>query len=113
MDQQKRIEFNGILVDLLAEEIGDSLAQKSVFFQPYMTAQLTYPCIIYNFEDVQQKRADDRSYFLMPRYSVKYITQDVDHQAMIERILSTFPYSSLDRTYVTDKLYHTVFTIYY
>lgn len=82
----------------------------NVYFQPPTGTKLKYPCILYSFENVDKKNADNRGYIIHTKYSVTYITRDPDD--MIKFELIRLPLSALDRTQTVDNLYHYYFTIY-
>ncbi len=50
----RRLELHAKLVDFLGSG--------HVYFQPPESVRLTYPCIIYNLDDFDVKRADNELY---------------------------------------------------
>lgn len=72
---------------------------------------MKYPCIRYEKEDIDIEYADDSNYSMRDMYSIMLISKDPDTD--IPYKLLTLPLSSFDRRYVSDNLYHDVFTIYY
>lgn len=72
---------------------------------------MKYPCIRYEKEDIDIEYADDSNYSMRDMYSIMLISKDPDID--IPYKLLTLPLSSFDRRYVSDNLYHDVFTIYY
>lgn len=83
-----------------------------LYFQPTSNTKLAYPCIIYSIEDKPEWRANNKIYNLTNRYSVTYISKSSEDQT-VNDLLEDFFYCSFDRRYVTDNLYHTVFSIYF
>ena len=83
----------------------------NVYFQPPTGTMLSYPCIVYQLEDMEILHADNAHYGLHDRYSMTYITRDPDdanRHAIIE-----LPYCSFDRFYASDNLNHYSYTIYF
>ena len=87
------------------------LAPKAWYQKP-PDNKMTYPCFVYKAEAPETVRADNKVYILMPRYEILYITQ-TENDEIWEKMLNTFEYCSVGRKYVSDNLYHYVFTINY
>lgn len=81
-----------------------------VYFQPPESLKLRYPCIIYSLSNIQSEDADNKTYRFMRRYTVMYITDDPDDDKADEFL--ALPYCSFDRQYVSENMYHNVYTIY-
>lgn len=84
---------------------------KKVYFQPPATVKMIYPAIRYNREGGRTNFAGDMPYTYSQRYTLTVITCDPDSD-IPEYIATHFAMCTLDRTYVVDNLYHSVFTIY-
>jgi hypothetical protein len=96
----------------LHEEFCEILGSRYVYFQPPMSVQMHYPAIRYSIAGAYQKHADDTLYAFMMRYEVTVI--DANPETEIPwKLLSHFSKCSFDRHYVSDKLNHFVFTLYY
>lgn len=81
----------------------------NVYFQPPESIKLVYPCIVYSFGRLNNRRADNRNYKTCFAYTVTYITRDpVDKTPLA---INDIPESSFDRYFVSDNLYHHVFTV--
>lgn len=87
------------------------LGTRNVYFQPPASLKIKYPAIIYEFERMKVDKADNIPYKKGKCYSVTLIHDDPDNEVVDE--LLNIPYSSLDRTFKTDNLYHYVFEIFY
>lgn len=96
----------------LHTELKDILGSNYVYFQPPSNIKLQYPCIIYSLSDIQIQKADNLIFKNDRRYDVKLITSDPDND-LINKLLMGFQYCDFDRCFITDNLYHYVFTIYY
>jgi hypothetical protein len=100
---RNRAELDAILAELVGEE--------HLYYQPPENVRLDYPCIIYQLADRNPAYADDLPYNINKSYQVTYISKDPDDPIPDE--LSKLPMSKFNRRYVSDKLYHDVYTIFY
>lgn len=98
-----RSDFHALLVQ--------ALGSTNIYFQPPESIKLKYPCIVYDLSDFETTRANNALYSLKDEYSVTVIDPDPD--SSIPRALIEMPFSSVRRTFRTDNLNHTVFTIYF
>lgn len=98
-----RAGLDAILVSLVGED--------NVYYQPSESVRLSYPCIIYHLANRNPSYADDLPYNINKGYEVTYISKDPDDVVSDE--LSKLPMSKFNRRYVSDKLYHDVYTIFY
>lgn len=96
----------------LHEKLVLILGSNNVYFQPPESVNMKYPAILYDLYRVQQRFAGDISYKKIPCWSVTIIdrNEDVD---WIYKMLDSFPYCSVERTYKADNLTHYSFIIYY
>lgn len=106
---EKSLETSRVELQRKLEAILDS---SEVYFQPPESIRMSYPSIVYDVYRVKQRFANDSSYRKVPGWSVKIIdrNEDVD---WIYKMLDSFPYCSLERTYTADNLTHYSFIIYY
>ena len=88
-----------------------TLGVHNVYFAPSVNNHMDYPCIRYEHSDRNAIYADDKRYIKTSSYTVTYITRNPDEAAAICEKLEDFKFSRYDRTYVTDGLYHYVYTI--
>lgn len=84
---------------------------ENVYFQPPTGYKLTYPCIVYNLETFDVRRADNAGYTLYDKYEITYITRDPDTD--IQYRIADLPMCSPGHFFVNDNLYHYPFTIYF
>lgn len=96
----------------LHDELVAVFGSRYVYYQPPESVKLHYPCIVYNKESTNTKRANDGIYALTNGYTVTVIGKDPDSD-MYERLLRHFLHCRFDRRYVADGLYHDVLTLYY
>lgn len=83
----------------------------NVYFQPPSSKKLTYPCIIYTFDGLNTRHADNRSYTNFDEYSVTYITRDPDD--VTKYLLADLPLCELNRSYTSDNLYHYAYRLFW
>ena len=87
------------------------LGSRNVYFQPPESVRMSYPAIVYSLDNIENRHANDSVYHMRDRYSVMYITQNPDDQAI--RVIASMPLCRFDRHYKADNLNHYVYTIYF
>jgi hypothetical protein len=110
----KRYELNEKLCLALASAAYHGIvkeAENHVYYQPPENLKLSYPCIIYEWDGTTTRYADNRIYSMMRRYTVTVIDRDPDSQ--IPLAVAKLPMCSHDRNFISDGLYHFVYTLYY
>lgn len=85
---------------------------KKVYFQPPATVKMEYPAIRYKVDRYRTLTADNKTYRMDTRYNVIEIDRDPD-SPIPKAIQESFPMCEMTDSYVSDNLYHRVFTIYY
>lgn len=93
----------------LHKALVEALGNNNVYFQP--PSVLKYPCIIYSLNNHVFNPADDAKYTHSIRYTVILIGKNPDNETTVNKLLA-IPYSSFNRRYVAENLYHDVFDIY-
>lgn len=89
------------------------LGTRNVYFQPPESFKLKYPCIIYELSKIRHVTTNnDHTYMLNKQYTVTTIDDDCDTE-IPERLLEKLTYCQHDRRFVSDHLYHDVFTVYF
>lgn len=96
----------------LHEKLCKLLGTRYVYFQPPESVKLHYDAIIYKEEPPRRRHADDMKYFVRNRYTVTLLTKDPDNP-LIHDLPSAFLHCSMDQSYVSDNIYHYVYTLYY
>jgi hypothetical protein len=99
----QRLELQSVLVDILGTN--------DVYFQPPPTVQMTYPCIVYNRDDIDTTHADNKPYKRKTRYQVTVIDRDPD-SAIPEKV-GELPLCVYDRFYAADNLNHDVYKLFF
>lgn len=97
--QNKRELFGELLLTI----------SKNVYFQVPEGFKMNYPAIKYSISRPKTQFADNVFYTDHMEYTVTVIDRDPD-SALVERV-KHLPYCKYDNNYVSQNLYHTVFTI--
>lgn len=84
----------------------------TVYFQPPSTINLSYPCILYARVDKDEKFAANALYASMDKYTITVIDPNPD-SSIPENIAIGVPYTSFDRRFVSEGLYHEVYSTYF
>lgn len=95
----------------LHEKLKAILENNNAYFQPPNNVSMKYPAIRYSLNEIDSQFADNMSYVKTIGYEAILITRDPEDKR-INGIMN-LPYARFDRMYVSDNLYHFVFTIYY
>ena len=94
----------------LQAKFEELLESRSVYYNPPASVRMTYPAIVFKRSRINVLRANNAVYRQTYPYEVTVITRDPD--ALIVEKISKLPMCSFDRSFVSDNLYHNVFTIY-
>lgn len=81
-----------------------------VYYKPPSDHKMTYPCVMYEFSNILDDKADNIRYIQRDEYTITVIDPNPD-SPIPDKVLN-LPYCRLDRPYKADGLYHWVFTIY-
>lgn len=101
----RRLSLHGELVDLAG-------SQFTIYYQPPEGTQIRYPCIIYERDSGDADYADNKVYRFTQRYQITVITRDADCP-LPEAVLRHFRMCRMDRTFVSENLYHHSLILYY
>lgn len=86
------------------------LGSGNVYYNPPASVQMHYDAIRYSLKKIENKFANNSVYQQNNCYEVTVIYRDPDSD--LPRKILQLPMCSHDRQYVSDNLYHDVFTIY-
>ena len=95
---------------LLRNVLETTVGRANLYYQPPSGYRLKYPCILYSMSRLRNEHANDGVYIQHPFYTVTVIDTDPDSKLMAA--VSILPKCAYDRQFVSDNLYHTVFTLY-
>ena len=88
-----------------------TLGSSNVYYQPPASVKMGVPCIRYQLNKLQDIRANNKFYNEFHEYQVIYITRSAEDPKIDE--LLALPLCRFDRTYISENLYHYVYTIYH
>ena len=96
----------------LRKMLKEATGVERLYFAPEINTGMQYPCIRYDHVDKEYSYADNLKYQRFSEYSVTYITTNPSDSIPVCEGLESIPYSTANRTYVNDGLYHFVYTIF-
>lgn len=82
-----------------------------IYFQPPSTVRMTYPCIVYERSRIDSDHADNNIYKTDNQYTVTVIYTDPESDLPFK--VANIPTARHSTHFITDNLYHDVFTIYF
>lgn len=95
----------------LQEELETLLGSSNVYFQPPSSVRMSYPAIVYELSNIDNRYADNLVYKQSTAYQITVIDANPDSE--IPYLVSRFPTSRFVRTFRVDNLNHWLFNIYY
>lgn len=87
------------------------LESRNVYYNPPASVKMSYPAIVFRRSRINNTFANNAVYRQTFPYEVTVITRDPD--ASIVSKISMLPMCSFDRSFVSDNLYHNIFTLYH
>ncbi len=82
-----------------------------IYFQPPSNFAMKYPCLRYEVKGIDVDYASDSPYLVNASYELILITKKPDEE-ITKALITNIPYIKFDRGYVSNNLYHYVFTCY-
>lgn len=98
-----RIDLHNRLIDVLGS--------RNVYFQPPASLKMSYPCIVYKLDGMDEKFADDILYVKKRRYTITIIDSNPD--SLIPDKLSVLKFTTFENHYCADNLNHYVYLTYF
>lgn len=95
----------------LRKKLVEILGSSNVYYNPPEDIRISYPCIIFQLEDIERRSADNIGYIKKHRYQLKLIDYIPDNPARDK--LMDLPYCTFDRSYKADNLNHDILEIYW
>lgn len=83
---------------------------KNVYFEPPEGKKMEYPCIVYERASGITEFANNLPYMFNYRYTVTVIDKDPDSD--LPGMIAKLKMCTFDRGFISDNLYHKVFTIF-
>ena len=95
----------------LQNKLEELLGSRNVYYQAPPSTGMNYPAILYSKEGLKTEYANGVKYSTKTKYQAIVIDKRPDNP-VINKILE-LPYSSYDRSYNSDNLYHDTLTLFY
>ena len=83
----------------------------TTYFQPRENIEMSFPCTLYKRDSSSTTYADNLKYRHKKRWQITHICRDAD--CSFSDSFEALPLCTLDRSFVNDDLYHTIFTLYF
>lgn len=96
----------------LHNKLVEILNSKNAYYQPPANVNLVYPCVIYNQNAGDIKKANNKLYKYTRKYEVTFIFKSSNDDITLT-MLDTFKYCTEGPMFITDNLYHYTFELYY
>lgn len=106
MSRPTRMEQRRLKLQAELEEI---LGSDRVYFQPPSSIHLSYPCIVYSYDDINIEFADGVEYLERDKYTITVISKDPLPDEILTAI-DSMDYTFFDRHYTNDNLHHFSYT---
>jgi hypothetical protein len=103
MPINSRIDLQNFLEDILGS--------RNVYYQSPGNKTMNYPAIVYEMSDIRNNFANNGVYKQSHYYKITIISSKLNDK-IIDKI-SLIPNVRFNRHFVSDGLYHDIFTIYY
>ena len=87
------------------------LGTTNVYYNPPSSVRMRYDAIVFTRSRIENVHANNYVYNQNNRYEVTTITTDPDSPIIAK--ISALPLCSHERQFVSDNLYHNVFTLYH
>ena len=95
----------------LQSKFEELLGSRNVYYQPPTNLIMQYDAIRFSLSTGKEQYANNAKYLKMKCYEGIVISRKPDPE-VVESI-SDLPYTSFEKPYIVDNLYHYPFTIYY
>ncbi len=96
---------------VLHEKLKAILGSENVYYQPPESVKIKYPAIVYSRSNIENTHANNKVYYQKTSYEVTVIGKQPDSETADK--ISLLPFCRFNRHFVSDNLYHDVFTIYF
>lgn len=110
MDNQNGSRVDDPRFQTLLTQLRLILGSSNVYYQPPSKYKLQHPCILISESTFDIQHADNRPYVVTDRLLLTLITKRP--LSSVRKELACLPTCREDRTYISDNLYHYIYTIY-
>ena len=98
----KRLDMHKLLTELSPTS--------KIYYQPSSNIIMSYPAIIYEVDSVDNKYANNDIYNQHIQFKITVIDKHAD-SSVVEMLIADARFV-FNNSYISDNLYHTIFTIY-
>ena len=95
-------------LSIFLHELG-AVPDDHIYFEPPENTKIKYPALIYELSTMPTKFADNNPYNVKHAYTVTFVTDNPDNEYI--DILANL--MKFDRPFVSNGMYHYVYSIYY
>lgn len=103
----RRMALDKYLRSIVKQRCGS----ENVYYQPPANLRMKYPRICYELSKIRSRDADDRVYRQTFHYTVTVIDTKPDSE--MTAAMGLLAKASHDRHFISDNLYHDVFSVWY
>lgn len=86
--------------------------EPNCYFQPNSNTKMVFPCIVYKIKSIDIEKADNKLYKHYNVYEITHIYKSPSSEKRMT-FLEAFDFIAFDRPFISDGLYHDVFTLYF
>lgn len=86
------------------------LGSKNCYFQPPTGTQIKYPAIVYSFNGVRTKAADNKSYMKYGKYTITHCYKS-PKESLVEILPEALPFCSFDSSHKVDGIYNDTYDL--
>ena len=104
---ERRSGLDALLRSIVKQRCGS----ENVYYQPPANLRMKYPCITYELDKIRNRNADNSVYRQTVHYMVTVIDTKPDSE--MTAAMSLLEKASHDRHFISDNLYHDVFSVWY
>lgn len=95
----------------LHDKLVAALGSNNVYYQPPADISMSYPCVVYHFDDDVTLHANNSPYWKYYTFTATLITKDPLPSEFLD-VMSDMEYASFERHYTADNLHHFSYKIH-
>lgn len=96
---------------VLHQKLVDILGSSNVYFQEPPSTAMKYPCILYSFNTVNMRKADNKPYIMTGNWTITHMYKKVSNDTIRDTMLESFLGISFDRRIKSDGVYNDYYTL--
>lgn len=95
----------------LQAKLEEILGSSNVYYQEPPNTGMKFPCILYELDKLQTRRADNKPYITSNRWTVHHMYKSVKNDTIMETMVNSFLRCEHDRRIKSDGVYNDYYTI--